>query len=80
LQKEELLVKITDIIRKIASDPSLKIEESTRFSEINEWDSLNTVDMEMELENIFSISFEIGEFRELDDIDGLLNCMLEKLN
>jgi acyl carrier protein len=79
LEKANLLTKVIDIIRKITSNPVLAVDETTKFDEIEEWDSLNTVDMEMELENIFSIDFEVGEFRELDDINALLTCITEKL-
>jgi acyl carrier protein len=80
VQREELLLKITEIIRKIASNPSLKVEEETQFADIKDWDSLNTVDMEMELESALSISFETGEFRELESIEVLLNCIVQKLS
>lgn len=79
MEKANLLTKVIDIIRKITSNPVLAVDETTKFDEIEEWDSLNTVDMEMELENIFSIDFEVGEFRELDDINALLTCITEKL-
>lgn len=80
LEREILLSKVTDIIRKITSNPTLEVNEATKFEEIDEWDSLNTVDMEMELESTLSISFETGEFRELDTIEALLNCIMQKLN
>lgn len=79
LERADLLLKVTDIIRKITSNPGLAVDETTKFEEIEEWDSLNTVDMEMELESTFSISFEVGEFRELEDIDTLLTCIAQKL-
>ncbi len=78
MERADLLLKVTSIIRKIAGNTTLEIDETTKFQEISEWDSLNTVDMEMELESTFSISFEVGEFRELDDVGTLLTCMMQK--
>lgn len=80
MEREVLLSKVTDIIRKITSNSALEVDEITKFEEIDDWDSLNTVDMEMELESTFSISFEVGEFRELADVSALLTCILQKLN
>lgn len=80
LEREVLRSQVTDIIRKITSNSTLKINETTKFDEIDEWDSLNTVDMEMEVESTFSISFEVGEFRELADVNALLTCIMQKLN
>ena len=80
MDKTELLGQVTQIIRKISANSSLEVNELTRFDEIDDWDSLNTVDMEMELESTFDISFATGEFRELETIGELLNCLSQKFN
>jgi acyl carrier protein len=79
LEREEITFKIKGIMRKIASNSALEIEESTVFEEIEDWDSLNTVDMEMEVESHFNISFEVGEFRELHTVGELIDCITSKL-
>jgi acyl carrier protein len=79
LEREEITFKIKEIMRKIASNSALEIEESTVFEEIEDWDSLNTVDMEMEVESHFKISFEVGEFRELHTVGELIDCITSKL-
>lgn len=79
MSREELFNSIQGIMRKIASNSDLEVGESTVFEEIEEWDSLNTVDMEMEVESHFKISFEVGEFRELHTVGELIDCITSKL-
>lgn len=79
MTQSDLLFKITAIIQKITSNSALVITETTKFDDIDEWDSLNTVDMEMELESTFDIEFATGEFRELQDVAALIACIEEKL-
>lgn len=67
-------------IKKITSNPNLNITTDTRFDDIEDWDSLNTVNMEMELESIFSISFETGEFGEIETVGELIDSLSSKLN
>jgi acyl carrier protein len=79
LERADLILKIKGIMRKIASNSELEIEENTVFEDIEDWDSLNTVDMEMETESHFNISFEVGEFRELHSVGELIDCINSKL-
>jgi len=80
MKREDIFLQITKIIQKTTSNPSLHLNENTKFEDIENWDSLTTVDVEMEIENIFSINFEIGEFKEMNDIKSLLNLLDTKLN
>jgi acyl carrier protein len=79
LKTDDLLLTITNTVRKVTSNKNLEIDLNTRFEDIEDWDSLNTVDMEMDLESTLSISFEVGEFGELKDVNSLLDCLVQKL-
>jgi len=80
MQREDIFLKITKIIQNATSNSSLELNEATELENIEDWDSLTTVDVEMEIENIFSVSFEIGEFKEIIDIKSLLNLLETKLS
>lgn len=79
MNREEIFQKIVVLIKKIADNANLEINEDTQFSSIENWDSLNTVDLEMEVENTFSISFETGEFQEYKDVSTLINAIANKI-
>ena len=79
MDKKEIFQKIVVLIKTIANNPSVAINEETQFSSIENWDSLNTVDLEMEIENEFSISFETGEFQEYKDVSALINAITKKI-
>ena len=79
MQREEIFSKIINIIRKATSNPNLELDESTLFEDIEDWDSLTTVDVEMEIESVFGLSFQVGEFKELKSIKNLLDLIAAKL-
>ena len=79
MTKEEILETIERLMRQITQNPDLPVEESTRFEEIEAWESLCTVDLEMELENTFSVSYEVGEFQEIKDVASLAESLLKKV-
>ncbi len=75
----EILKEVTDKIKTIASNQDLDITLDSEFENIAEWDSLNTVDLEMELETAMNISFETGEFTEYKTVKELVDALGSKL-
>ena len=55
-----MLEKITEVLRDYKGDPDLKVTEQSTFSEM-ELDSLDTVELVMNLEEEFSVTIEMDE-------------------
>ena len=55
-----MLEKITEILRDYKGDPDLKVTEESTFTEM-ELDSLDTVELVMNLEEEFSVTIEMNE-------------------
>jgi len=71
---------IVNEIRKILENDALEINGDTVIQDIDEWDSLNNVDLEMTLETECGIDFEVGEFEELKTISEMISTVEKKLN
>jgi len=55
-----MLEKITEILRDYKSEPDLEVTEQSTFAEM-ELDSLDTVELVMNLEEEFSVTIEMSE-------------------
>jgi len=78
MTKEKIQTLVLTLIRKITLKPDLEVDSQTNFEDIGGWDSLNTVDLEMELESALGISFEMGEFQQYNNIATLLEVLETK--
>jgi acyl carrier protein len=78
MTKEEIQTLVLTLIRDISHTPDLEVDNQTNFEDIGGWDSLNTVDLEMELESALGISFEMGEFQQYNNIATLLEVLETK--
>jgi acyl carrier protein len=78
MTKEKIQTLVLTLIRKITLTPDLEVDSQTNFEDIGGWDSLNTVDLEMELESALGISFEMGEFQQYNNIATLLEVLETK--
>ncbi len=71
---------IVNEIRKILENDAIEINADTVIQDIDEWDSLNNVDLEMTLETECGIDFEVGEFEELKTIGEMISTVEKKVN
>jgi len=55
-----MLVKITEMLRDYKGEPDLEVTEKSSFTEM-ELDSLDTVELVMNLEEEFSVTIEMSE-------------------
>ena len=67
-----MLEKITKILRDYKDDQSLQITENTTFDEL-ELDSLDTVQLMMEIEEAFGVSIELD--RAITDIGAVMKVI-----
>ena len=57
-----------------------RLLETPSAEDIDEWDSLNNVDLEMTLETECGIDFEVGEFEELKTVGEMIDMVEKKVN
>jgi acyl carrier protein len=78
LNRENILEVVTKAMRNISSNETLEVNDSIVFEDIDGWDSLNTVDLEMDLETNLDVSFATGEFQEYKSVKELIDALGEK--
>ena len=79
MTREQVFFEVQDIFRDIFDDESLIINDSTSADDIEEWDSLNHINLVSAIEKEFKIHFALGELESLKDVGDMIDIMLEKL-
>ena len=79
MTKEEIFNGVQDIFRDIFDEDNLIISNSTNADEIEEWDSLNHINLVCAIEQEFDIKFALGELVTLKDVGAMIELMIEKL-
>jgi acyl carrier protein len=60
MERKEILTEVEAVLRKYKGDEKLTITEETRFEEL-ELDSLDTVDLVMEIEDSLEVQIEMSK-------------------
>ena len=80
MTRNEVFSGIQDIFRDIFDTDDLVISNTTNSDEIEDWDSLNHINLVSAIEKEFKIKFALGELETLRDVGAMVDLMMtEKL-
>ncbi|HRH40430.1 MAG TPA: acyl carrier protein [Pyrinomonadaceae bacterium] len=71
--------KLQQIFKEIFSDVS-QINENSKRADIEKWDSLNHLNLIVELEDKFDVSFTIEEIEDLDSVAKIVKKLTNRFN
>ncbi|WP_342415745.1 phosphopantetheine-binding protein [Paenibacillus sp. FSL R10-2782] len=66
---------VQSIISKIMNVPVEKVTLESVKSDFEHWDSLNQLNLVMELEAIFNVSIPIDEIANIDSVQSILHIL-----
>ena len=79
MDKELAFEKVQEIFKDIFDDQGLAIEASTSSNDIEDWDSLNHINLVVAIEKEFKIKFNFNELTGLKDVGAMIDLIIEKL-
>ena len=80
MTRDEVFKGVQDIFRDIFDVDDLVISNTTNSDEIEDWDSLNHINLVSAIEKEFKIQFALGELMTLKDVGAMVDLMMtEKL-
>lgn len=79
MRQNEILEKVQEIFRDIFDDRDLIIELSTNADDIEDWDSLNHINLIVAIEKDFEVKFSIEELQSLKDVGDTVALIEKKL-
>jgi acyl carrier protein len=80
MTKDAVFEKVQEIFRDIFDDEELLIEDSTNSSDIEDWDSLNHINLVVAIEGDLDIKFDLEELSNLKNVSAMIDLIITKLN
>ena len=78
MTRNEVFSGIQDIFRDIFDADDLVISNTTNSDEIEDWDSLNHINLVSAIEKEFKIKFALGELMTVKDVGDMVDLMMTK--
>jgi acyl carrier protein len=79
MTRKEVFNGVQDIFRDIFDEDDMVIEDKTNSDDVEDWDSLNHINLVSAIEKEFKIKFALVELMTLKDVGAMVELMMEKL-
>lgn len=76
---EEIYEKLTEIFRENFDDDTIVLSPATTAEDIEDWDSLEQINLIAGIENKFAVTFDIKETLTLQNVGEMAKLILSKL-
>ncbi len=79
MTREEVFSRIQDIFRDIFDDNEIVVTDQTTADDVEEWDSLNHINLVSAIEKEFEIRFALGELQGMKNVGLMIDLIMAKI-
>lgn len=79
MTRTEIFAKTADVIRQNFDDDSLEIADATCAADVDDWDSLEQINILTALEKVFAVKFSVSEVEGLQNVGEMVDLIAKKL-
>lgn len=79
MTQQEIISSIQKLMRNFFKNDALTISMATSANDIDDWDSLNHMNLISEIEKKFNVQFDFFEIMDFENIGELVNSIQTKL-
>ncbi len=79
MNKDEILKKVNDIFIDILDNEGLVLTYETTANEVDDWDSLNNIQLMVAVEKQFKLRFTLQEVESWENVGEMINSINSKL-
>jgi acyl carrier protein len=76
---DNLLNEVQNIFRNVFDRPDLMISRESSASTVDDWDSLNHINLITAISKAYKVKFALGELEELKNVGDLLDLLHSKI-
>ena len=78
MTREYVYEKMNEIFRNVFDDESINLNDETNAEDIEDWDSLEQINLIVAIENEFEMMFDMAEVADLANVGEMVDLILSK--
>ncbi len=79
MTREEVFEKLNDIFRNNFDDDEIELTNETSSSDIDDWDSLEQINLVVAIQDAFKVKFNIEEVNAMKNVGEMVDYILKKI-
>ena len=80
MTREEVFQKLNEVFRTVFDDESITVEDSTTSDDIEEWDSLEHIDLIVSVEKAFGMKFTMSETTGMKNVGEMADIIVRRIS
>jgi len=80
MSREEIYAELNTVFQEVFDDESISVNDGTTAKDIEDWDSLEHINLIVAVEKAFGIKFNMGEASRLKNVGEMVDLIIGKRN
>ena len=78
MEREEVFERLNKVFRDIFDDESIVVTEETTSSDIEDWDSLEHINLVVAVEQEFGMKFNMNEVTTMKNVGEMVDIIIKR--
>ena len=78
MTREEVFERLNKVFRDVFDDDDITVTETTTSADIDDWDSLEHINLVAAVEQEFGMKFTMGQVVTMKNVGGMVDIILQK--
>lgn len=78
MTREQVYEKLNEVFRDVFDEETIQVNDSTTANDIEDWDSLEHINLIVAVEKSFEIKFTMGEVTGMKNVGAMVDIILER--
>ena len=78
MTREEVMKTLNEIFCNVFDDETIVLKDETNASDIEDWDSLEQINLIVNIENEFGMMFDMSEVSDLANVGEMADLIMRK--
>lgn len=79
MSREEIYEQLNEVFRDVFDDEDITVNDATTADDIEDWDSLEHINLIVAVEKKFNIKFNMGEVNKFKNVGEMVDAILAKM-
>ena len=80
MNREEVFKKLNEVFRDVFDDDSITVADATTANDIEEWDSLEHINLLAAIEQEFGMKFSMGQVVSMKNVGEMADIIISQIS
>lgn len=78
MKREEIFAALDQVFQEVFDDEGIHVKDTTTANDIEDWDSLEHINLVVAIEKRFGMKFSMGEVTGMKNVGEMVDIIMER--